>query len=223
LEKLTSDGYSILIFPEGTRSEDCSIGRFHKGAFYLAEKLNLDIIPIITHGVGHIFPKKEFLLRKGRVDILIGERITPNHVLRKNKDMLTVAKDMRTFYKEQYNILVSQIETTAYFKDRVYHNYIYKGVSIARKAKENLKCYMDYQSVISDLPDSGNILIINCGQGEFSLMTALVKKNLSITATETDKNLLSIAKNCISIPNNLSYVEDVENMEKYDLVVNADN
>jgi 1-acyl-sn-glycerol-3-phosphate acyltransferase len=45
LSTLTEKGYSIMIFPEGTRSVDCSINRFHRGAFFLAEKLKLDILP----------------------------------------------------------------------------------------------------------------------------------------------------------------------------------
>ena len=40
-------GYSIVVFPEGTRTSDGSVKRFHKGAFYMAEKLGLDILPII--------------------------------------------------------------------------------------------------------------------------------------------------------------------------------
>jgi 1-acyl-sn-glycerol-3-phosphate acyltransferase len=220
LAKLITDGYSILIFPEGTRSEDCSMGRFHKGAFYLADKLNLDIIPLVTHGIGHVLPKKEFLLRKGQIHIQIGERISPDNPLRKNKNIADVAKNMRTLYREQYNNLVSQIETTSYFKDKVYHNYIYKGVTVARRAKKNLKRYGNYQSVIvSHLPDYGNVLVVNCGQGEFPLMCSLVKKRLSITATEQDTNLLAIAKNCISIPDNLCYQEQIEDMEKYDTFV----
>ena len=53
LKELTDKGYSILVFPEGTRSADCSILRFHQGAFHLAEQLGLDILPMILHGVGH--------------------------------------------------------------------------------------------------------------------------------------------------------------------------
>jgi 1-acyl-sn-glycerol-3-phosphate acyltransferase len=219
LEKLTTDGYSILVFPEGTRSEDCSIGRFHKGAFYLADKLKLDIIPIVTHGIGHILPKKASLLRKGQVHVQIGERITPNHPIRKNKDITEVAKEMRIFYKEQYNMLASQLETTSYFRDKVYHNYIYKGIAIERKAKENLNRYDNYQSIISLLPEHGNVLFINCGQGEFPLMSSLVKKQLFITATEKDTDLFTVAKNCISLPGNLVYREKVEDIENYDTVI----
>jgi 1-acyl-sn-glycerol-3-phosphate acyltransferase len=67
LKQLVDEGYSIAIFPEGTRSSDCSILPFHNGAFYLAEKLNLDIVPIIFHGIGHVLPKREMIFRKGSV------------------------------------------------------------------------------------------------------------------------------------------------------------
>ena len=51
-------GYSIVIFPEGTRSEDGAVKRFHKGAFYLAEKLQADILPIMIHGTDYTLTKK---------------------------------------------------------------------------------------------------------------------------------------------------------------------
>ena len=65
-----------MIFPEGTRSADCSILRFHRGAFYLAEQLQIDIIPVMIHGVGHVLPKQEFMLRKGEIRIQVMPRIS---------------------------------------------------------------------------------------------------------------------------------------------------
>ena len=45
MREKVKEGYSIAIFPEGTRTYDGKMKRFHKGAFYLAEALQLDIIP----------------------------------------------------------------------------------------------------------------------------------------------------------------------------------
>lgn len=47
MRQKVKEGYSIAIFPEGTRTYDGRMKRFHKGAFYLSEKLQLDIIPVI--------------------------------------------------------------------------------------------------------------------------------------------------------------------------------
>lgn len=69
IEKKIKEGYSVVIFPEGTRSEDCRIRLFHRGAFYLAEKLNLDIIPVFINGFGKVLPKKSFHLHPGHMSL----------------------------------------------------------------------------------------------------------------------------------------------------------
>ena len=66
LSLFVDEGYSIVVFPEGTRSDDCEIKRFHKGAFYLAEKLQLEIIPLVIYGTGLISSKKQPILYKKR-------------------------------------------------------------------------------------------------------------------------------------------------------------
>ena len=74
---LAERGYSIVIFPEGTRSVDGSVLRFHKGAFYVADQLGLDVLPVYLRGVGHVLPKLEFMLRRGTMEVEIGRRLTP--------------------------------------------------------------------------------------------------------------------------------------------------
>jgi 1-acyl-sn-glycerol-3-phosphate acyltransferase len=68
-------GYSVMIFPEGTRSEDCHIQRFHRGAFYLAERLGLDIVPVFIDGFGEVLPKKSFHLHPGDMTVQVLPRI----------------------------------------------------------------------------------------------------------------------------------------------------
>ncbi|HEY4936664.1 MAG TPA: 1-acyl-sn-glycerol-3-phosphate acyltransferase, partial [Puia sp.] len=67
LEERVKAGYSIAVFPEGTRSPDEHIKRFHKGAFFIAEKLNLDILPVLIHGTGYTMSKGDYLLKDGFV------------------------------------------------------------------------------------------------------------------------------------------------------------
>lgn len=47
-------GTSINIFPEGTRSKTGEIGRFKEGAFILAQKAAVDILPCVSVGTGTI-------------------------------------------------------------------------------------------------------------------------------------------------------------------------
>jgi len=67
-----------MVFPEGTRSIDNTVKRFHKGAFYLAEQFNLDIVPVVIHGYSECSPKGDFMLYKASTTVEILERIKSN-------------------------------------------------------------------------------------------------------------------------------------------------
>lgn len=69
------EGYSVVVFPEGTRSPDCQIMHFHRGAFYLAENLNLDIVPVFIDGFGKVLPKESFHLHPGHMSVEVMKRI----------------------------------------------------------------------------------------------------------------------------------------------------
>lgn len=77
LSSLIERGYSIVVFPEGTRSAECKILKFHRGAFYMAEELGCDIVPIYLEGPGKILPKLKLLLHPGEIKIHIGKREHP--------------------------------------------------------------------------------------------------------------------------------------------------
>lgn len=60
LKSYIEQGYSIGVFPEGTRTLNGEIGRFHRGAFYMAEELNLPIRPVVLQGFFHALSKTPF-------------------------------------------------------------------------------------------------------------------------------------------------------------------
>jgi len=126
LQKKVDEGYSIMIFPEGTRSETGRIGRFHKGAFYLAEQLKLDILPIILHGPGDCITKGEPYLKNGRIDMHIEERIPLNDT-RFGEGYVARSKAFRKWYQEQYKQIEANVVGPNYMRKRVELNYIYKG------------------------------------------------------------------------------------------------
>ena len=69
MQAKVNEGYSVMIFPEGTRSKDCKLGLFQRGAFYLAEQLKLDILPVFIKGFGKVLPKKSYYLRPGKMTL----------------------------------------------------------------------------------------------------------------------------------------------------------
>ncbi len=51
--ELVRSGQSMYIFPEGTRSRSLKLGRFHEGAFQLACRTNVPVVPVAIHGSGN--------------------------------------------------------------------------------------------------------------------------------------------------------------------------
>jgi len=68
IERRGSGAFSLIIFPEGTRSDDGRMRPFKKGAFTLAIQLRRSIVPIAIHGSSGVMPKGKYLsIRPGTV------------------------------------------------------------------------------------------------------------------------------------------------------------
>jgi len=102
LRELVKKGYSIAVYPESTRSEDCSIGRFHQGAFYLAEQFDIDILPVILYGAGKALPKHGRLLNRGPIRLEIDPRISPEEMKRHGDTLKAQASYLRSYYISRY-------------------------------------------------------------------------------------------------------------------------
>lgn len=58
-----NEGSSVMIFPEGTRSEDGELRPFRRGAFELALQTGTPVLPIVIEGSSRALPKKGVALR----------------------------------------------------------------------------------------------------------------------------------------------------------------
>ena len=112
LQSLAERGYCIAIYPEGTRSKNCQIERFHKGAFHIAEALRLDILPLIEYGAGRVLPKGGKYLRKGEIRLQVNQRI-PFEEYQKFGDNQKVASWFRRYYKKEYSSICNQLDQNA--------------------------------------------------------------------------------------------------------------
>lgn len=72
-------GYSVLIFPEGTETKDDRIQPFRAGIGLLASELNVPVIPVMLRGLFELKKKRQFFVRPGTVSVTFGEPITFAH------------------------------------------------------------------------------------------------------------------------------------------------
>ncbi|MSM39287.1 MAG: 1-acylglycerol-3-phosphate O-acyltransferase [Geobacter sp.] len=69
-------GHSVVIFPEGTRTNDGDLLPFKMGGFLLTEKARVPIVPVTINGSGRINPAKEIRLKPGTISISFAEPIS---------------------------------------------------------------------------------------------------------------------------------------------------
>jgi len=75
IEKIRK-GASVLLFVEGTRSEDGKLQTFKRGAFHLAARAGVPVIPLTINGSYNIVPKHSLRIRPGTVDLMLSPPIT---------------------------------------------------------------------------------------------------------------------------------------------------
>jgi 1-acyl-sn-glycerol-3-phosphate acyltransferase len=71
-------GNILLVFPEGTRTGDGSIGRMKPGIGMLAERAAVPIVPVLIQGAYEVLPKGALLPRLGRISIVFGKPLPPS-------------------------------------------------------------------------------------------------------------------------------------------------
>lgn len=73
--RLTSNGLSLIVFPEGTRSRDGRMGKFKGGSIMVAMQAGLPIVPISVVGSRHVMKKGELTTRPGHVTVIVHDPI----------------------------------------------------------------------------------------------------------------------------------------------------
>jgi len=73
--RLVGDRLSLIIFPEGTRSADGSVGTFKGGSFLLALEAGLTIVPLSVSGTKHVMKKGRLMTCPGQVTLQVHDPI----------------------------------------------------------------------------------------------------------------------------------------------------
>ena len=198
MKDLVARGYSIVIFPEGTRSPDCRIQRFHRGAFVSARELGLPILPLYIHGFGYALPKHDFLLRKAGLYMEIGERFEVPE-----GDIAAFTRKVRHDYEREYARIRRERETAAYNATYVRYQYLDKG----HDADVECRRVLTPETIAQVDALTGDTCVIpEAGCGVYALLIALTHPDMQVTAYEEDEDKYLTAVRCAGVPENLTYI-----------------
>ena len=196
MRQKVKEGYSIAIFPEGTRTYDGRMKRFHKGAFYLSEKLQLDIIPVILYGNCKIIAKAQpFNVRKGIMLTEILPRIPANDATY-GTTYQERTKSISARMKKEYARICREQSTTdnPVFYENLIQNYIYKGPVEEWYIRIKVKMEDNYRLFNRLVPVKGQITDIGCGFGPLCYMLSQLSEEREITGIDYDEDKIAVAQ-----------------------------
>ena len=218
------DGYSIIVFPEGSRSADQRIHRFHKGAFYMAEKLNLPILPMLIHGTGSYVAKGTLLGRRSLVTTRFLDRIMPG-----DASFGTGYKEktlrIQNHFRAQFEELLKDYRDPRLQYDLMVRNFVYKGPVVEWYTRIKIRLenyYREYQALI---PMNAKILDIGCGYGYLGIMLGRISSDRRITGIDYDEEKVLMAQHCASRPENVGFLHRdvlIYNFDSQDVIVMND-
>ncbi len=218
LRRQFSEGYSVLVFPEGHRSVGGRIQRFHRGAFYMAEQLKVDILPILVFGSGDFLARGDFFGKPNGFRMKILQRITPEDVSF-GKTYTEKTKALRRHYISLYEQAKEQEGTAAYYRRLLLLNYVFKGPVLEWYVRIKMNLEKNFELYTRLMPRSGRIVDIGCGYGYVSYLLAMTAGNRQITGVDYDPEKIRVADNCFSKSANLRFIcSDITqmNFEKTD-------
>jgi 1-acyl-sn-glycerol-3-phosphate acyltransferase len=202
---IVKDGYSIVIFPEGTRSPDANLKRFHKGAFFLAEKLNLDILPMLLHGTGDTIRKGDFMVMNASMTMKFLPRISP-HDKSFGVGYAERTKGISKYFKTEYEKLREENETPRYFRQRLRMNYIYKGPELEWQALQQRTKENFHAALSKALPRTGTITELGCGYGFNTYMMHFTGWKRKMIGLDSHEEKVDVANNCYSKSENINFI-----------------
>lgn len=71
------NGASVILFAEGTRSPDGKLQQFKRGAFNLAVKAGVPVVPLTINGSWNILKKKSLRITPGTITLILSKPIEP--------------------------------------------------------------------------------------------------------------------------------------------------
>lgn len=211
VRKKIDQGYQVIIFPEGTRSVDGKITRFHKGAFHLAKTLEVAIQPVLLVGLNWVNPKNDILINPGEFYIKFLPTVEP-------ADFETYQELTKHCQMQMRNALKTSLinETTPKFwKAALLRNYVLKGPIlewyVRVKYRLESKNFMDYNQLIGERK---RIYDLGCGLGYLDFLLHYANDERLITAIDMDQEKIQTAQHGIYNKEHLEFIcADVVNYD----------
>lgn len=185
-------GLSVLVFPEGTRSRDGRVGRFHSGAFRIAARLGAPIVPIALLGTRDVVPPASPWVGDHDVHLAVLEPVDPA-AFPGELGHVDAARAVRA------RIAAARAELAAAPRGREFARlvagaYRYLGPVVGVYAAWKARLDPLVAAIPGLVPADGPLLVAGCGHGLLTTALAAAFPGRPVHAIDYDERKAAIAR-----------------------------
>jgi len=199
-------GISILVFPEGTRSADGKVGRFHPGAFVLARRLGIPVLPVAIVGSRLALRRGTWWIGDHDVRVAVLDPVDPG-AFRGDLPDQEMAREVRRRIVEARDRLWPETQAGTAWRSQLAGLYRYLGPVASHYSASKAKRDPLVGAIPQLCPGDGEVLVTGCGMGILTARLALAFPGRPIRAVDTDGRKLGLARAALGPSSPVTFVE----------------
>jgi 1-acyl-sn-glycerol-3-phosphate acyltransferase len=196
-------GKSLVIYPEGSRSKDGIMRRFHKGAFQLAVETGVVVQPLALVNSRSCTADNTWFIGNHASLITLLEPMRPQDF--SGEDPATqMAREAKRRILEAQKDLWALTCPDWVVRQKVRERYLYRGPLVETYVEWKLRLDPVYATLGKCLP-RGRVLDLGCGYGIMSHWAAIVGYERAVAGVDDDERKIALAQQTLGYQRNLSF------------------
>ncbi|MBI3881400.1 MAG: 1-acyl-sn-glycerol-3-phosphate acyltransferase, partial [Verrucomicrobia bacterium] len=187
------EGAAVHFYPEGTRSPDGFMQRFHRGAFELAVELKQEILPIVLCDTNTAMPRDSYWFEPFHAVVSALPRVTPQ-----NFDYalgsVALMRHCETLMRDALQKLHDKVNTPRVLRRKVARLYRYQGQFVEQFVHWKMKLDPVFTALDAAVPRAGVILDLGCGYGLATHWLAHCTDARTFLGVDYDEEKIRVAK-----------------------------
>ena len=188
-----AEGASVHFYPEGTRSPDGFLQRFHRGAFELAIELNQEILPVILCDTCTGMPRDAYWFEPYHAVVRALPRITPQN-FDCSKGSLALTQHCEKIVRDALQKQLDELNTPRTVRRKVERLYRYQGKFTEQFVHWKMKLDPVFLSLDKVVPRQGFVLDLGCGYGIATHWLASFTDGRSFLGVDYDEDKIRVAQ-----------------------------
>ena len=191
-EKL-AEGASVHFYPEGTRSVDGWVQRFHRGAFELAVQLKQDILPIVLCDTNTAMPRDAYWFEPYHVTVRAMPRVTPQN-FDYSLGVQALMRHCEGIVREGLQRQLDEVNTPRVVRRKVERLYRYQSKFVEQFVHWKMKMDPMFPVLDAMVPRRGFILDLGCGYGVVTHWLAAYTDTRTFLGIDYDEDKIRVAQ-----------------------------